>query len=325
MSTAPITDPIAAAQALANGHLAALPTETVYGLAGRADLPSAVARIYAVKGRPADHPLIVHVSDLVAARTWAADLPYYAAALASACWPGPLTLVLPRSTRARDEVTGGQETVALRVPSHPVFRAVLDALIAITRDEAIGLAAPSANRFGRVSPTTAQHVVDELAAHLTAGDVIVEGGASTVGLESTIVDCTGDAPALLRPGAVTIEEIARITGLPVGIASTVRAPGMLASHYAPTAAVTVIESGESDQLRSDPTSRSGLLALAAVPTPDGMVRLSAPHDSAEYARVLYAALRQADALGLDRVLAVLPSPDGVGAAIADRLARAAHR
>lgn len=317
-----IDDVITAAQALADGHLAALPTETVYGLAARADLPDAVARIYAVKGRPADHPLIVHVSDLEAARAWAADVPRHAVALAEACWPGPLTLVLPRSTRASDAVTGGQETVALRVSSHPVFRGVLDALIAITRDEAIGLAAPSANRFGRVSPTTTAHVVDELTGLLGPSDVVVEGGSSSVGIESTIVDCTGDAPVLLRPGAVTADDIARITGLPLGTTSTARVSGSLPSHYAPTATVRILRA---DEVPAEPDSRTGLLALADVPTPPGMVRLSAPESSADYAVHLYAALRQADALQLAQVIAVPPPAHGIGAAILDRLTRAATR
>ena len=314
------SDPITAAKALADGHLAALPTETVYGLGARADDPRAIARVYAVKGRPADHPLIVHVSDLEAARAWAADVPFYAARLAERYWPGPLTLVLPRSIRALDAVTGGQDTVALRVSEHASFRAVLDALARETGDDAIGIAAPSANRFGQVSPTTAAHVVDELGEFLAADDVVLDGGACGVGVESTIVDCTGDAPVLLRPGAVSAHDVRETTGLELGEHSVVRAPGTLASHYAPAARVRIVRADELSDLQPP----VGVLALAEVPTPVGAVRLAAPTDADEYARVLYAALREADALALPLVAAVPPGPEGVGAAVLDRLTRAAE-
>ncbi len=325
-------DTAAAAAALAAGHLAAVPTETVYGLGARADDPHAVARVYAAKGRPADHPLIVHVRDADAAWQWAASVPDFARDLAARHWPGPLTLVLERSARAGDFVTGGQDTVAVRVPAHPVFRAVLDELAAITGDPAVGVAAPSANRFGRVSPTTVQHVTDELGALLSADDVVLDGGASDVGVESTIVDCTGDAPVILRPGRVSHDDVSKATGLVLGHHSPVRAPGTLAAHYAPTARVIVVDAGDvtttlsENDVTSDVTgidARTGLLALAAVPTPAGIVRLAAPSTADDYARVLYSALREADALQLTRVFAVAPPPDGVGAAVADRLRRAA--
>lgn len=317
-------DTAAAAAALAAGHLAAVPTETVYGLGARADDPHAVARVYAAKGRPADHPLIVHVRDADAAWQWASTVPGFARDLAARHWPGPLTLVLERSTRAGDFVTGGQDTVAVRVPAHPVFRAVLDELAAITGDPAVGVAAPSANRFGRVSPTTAQHVEAELGTHLASGDVILDGGGSDVGVESTIVDCTGPAPVILRPGRVSHDDVVAATGLVLGEHSPVRAPGTLAAHYAPAARVVLVDAHEvetADHLTDD--ARTGLLALEHVPTPPGIVRLAAPATVDEYARVLYAALREADALQLTRVLAVAPPPDGVGAAVADRLRRAA--
>ena len=321
-------DPRAAASALAAGHLAAVPTETVYGLGARADDPHAVAQVYAAKGRPADHPLIVHVRDADAAWQWAATVPDFARDLAARHWPGPLTLVLECSPRAGDFVTGGQSTVAVRVPAHPLFRAVLDALADLTGDPAIGVAAPSANRFGRVSPTTVQHVTDELGALLSADDVVLDGGASDVGVESTIVDCTGDAPVILRPGRVSHDDVTKATGLVLGHHSPVRAPGTLAAHYAPTARVIVVDAGDvittlsgSDVTTTD--ARTGLLALAAVPTPAGIVRLAAPSTADDYARVLYSALREADALQLKRVIAVAPPSDGVGAAVADRLRRAA--
>jgi L-threonylcarbamoyladenylate synthase len=316
------TDPEAAVTALRSGRLAVLPTETVYGLGADASRSSAVARVYAVKSRPADHPLIVHLPDSGALDRWAVRVPGYAARLAAACWPGPLTLVLPRSAAAGDHVTGGQDTVALRVPDHPLTLAVLAAFGG-------GVAAPSANRFGRVSPTTAAHVLTGLADALVPGqDVVLDGGPCRVGVESTILDCTGPAPRLLRPGAISADEVARIGGEPAVAAggSRVRAPGMLASHYAPRAQVRVLDGGAVPAspgrgLRADPDT--GLLAPASVPTPEGLVRLAAPADADDYARVVYAALHEADALGLATVLAVPPEGPGVAAAVRDRLSRAA--
>lgn len=315
-------DPVLAARALAHGHLAVLPTETVYGLGARADLPRAIARVYATKGRPADHPLIVHVLDSACIDDWADTVPRYARDLAEAHWPGPLTLVLDRSDRAADFITGAQTTVALRVPAHLLMREVLRLLGDLTSDPSIGIAAPSANRFGRVSPTTAAHVVEELKGAFSEDDVILDGGASDVGVESTIVDCTGIAPVILRPGLISAADIERTTGLRVGASSTVRAPGTLASHYAPRANVRIVDAASLHRTEND--GSTGLLALSEVPTPDGIVRLSEPADTDEYARVLYAALREADALGLTTVLAVGPPTDGIGAAVIDRLTRAAH-
>lgn len=310
-----------AARAITDGHLAALPTETVYGLGARADLPHAIARVYAAKGRPADHPLIVHIRDAAELGAWAVEIPSYARALAHDCWPGPLTLVLRRSARAGDYVTGGQDTVALRVPAHPLMRTVLDRLSAFTADPAIGVAAPSANRFGRVSPTTAAHVEVELGLVLGPDDVILDGGPSEVGVESTIVDCTGALPVILRPGHVSADDVAASTGLELGAASGVRAPGTLASHYAPRAFVQVVDAAQLAAASPDDAS-TGVLALASLPTPVGLVRLCEPITADEYAQSLYSALREADALGLARVLAVPPPADGVGAAVIDRLHRA---
>ncbi len=319
------TDPGVAARALADGRLAAVPTETVYGLGARADLPHAIARVYAAKGRPADHPLIVHVADAGALEDWAAHVPVYARQLAAAEWPGPLTLVVPRTARAGDHVTGGQDTVAIRVSSHPAMRAVLDELVALVGDPAVGVAAPSANRFGRVSPTTAAHVQAELDGVLDDDDVVLEGGASAVGVESTIVDCTGPRPVVLRPGRISAADVTRITGLPVDTGSSVRAPGTLASHYSPRARVRLVRADELDAaLAEAPRDATvGLLAPDAIRTPEGIVRLSEPADADAYARVLYAALREADALQLTDVLAVPPSAEGIGAAVIDRLTRAA--
>jgi L-threonylcarbamoyladenylate synthase len=307
-----------AARLLRAGGLVGLPTETVYGLAADARDVAAVARVYAVKGRPAGHPLIVHVCGATDLDVWARAVPGYARRLAQALWPGPLTLVLPRTTRAGDHVTGGQDTVALRAPAHPLAQALLAAYGG-------GLAAPSANRFGRVSPTTAQHVLAELGELLVPGrDVVLDGGACRVGVESTILDCTGPAPVVLRPGGVEEATIAAIGGVAVERrSSAVRAPGTLASHYAPRAQVMLARDGEhAAALLAAP--RGGLLAPDHVATPAGALRLAAPSGAQAYAQALYAALREADALGLERVVAVPPAGDGgLAAAVRDRLARAA--
>ena len=319
-----ITDPRVAAVRLSDGGLVAVPTETVYGLAARADDPHAVARIYAAKGRPADHPLIVHVANSLALDEWAICIPEYAHRLAAAFWPGPMTLVVKRSDRAGDFITGGQDSVAVRVSSHPLMDDTIRALITLTNDPAIGIAAPSANRFGRVSPTSAQHVLDEFANIIGDDDLILDGGESSVGIESTIIDCTDEIPRLLRAGAITVDDIERVTGLVPGMTSTVRASGTLESHYAPVADVVITDAAGLAASHSTDEARVGVLALASIETPVGMVRLSAPASNDEYAHVLYAALREADALQLTTVLAVLPDASGLGAAVIDRLKRAAH-
>jgi L-threonylcarbamoyladenylate synthase len=319
-----ITDPRVAAVRLRDAGVVAVPTETVYGLAARADDPHAVARIYAAKGRPADHPLIVHVANVLALDEWAAFVPEYARRLATAFWPGPMTLVVKRSNRAGDFITGGQDSVAVRVSSHPLMDETLRALIQLTDDPSIGIAAPSANRFGRVSPTSAQHVLDEFAGIIGDDDLILDGGESAVGVESTIIDCTDEIPRLLRAGAITVDDIERVTGVVPGMTSTVRASGTLESHYAPVADVVITDAAGLASSHSTDEARVGVLALASVETPVGMVRLSAPASNDEYAHVLYAALREADALQLATVLAVLPDESGLGAAVIDRLKRAAH-
>jgi L-threonylcarbamoyladenylate synthase len=315
------SDVARAALLLRAGGLVAIPTETVYGLAADAENADAVARVYAAKGRPADHPLIVHLADGAQLHDgWARDVAPWAELLAAACWPGPLTIVVRRGPRAGDHVTGGQDTVALRVPAHPVAHELLVAF-------AGGLAAPSANRFGRVSPTEAEHVLDELADVLEPGrDAVLEGGRSDVGVESTIVDCTGVAPRLLRPGAVGVEEIEAVTGLDVVDADpTVRAPGTLASHYAPTARVRLVAAADVAAVAAEAAAPVALIAADVVETPAGAVRLAAPADGVAYARVLYAALHEADALGTVTVLAVAPDDGALAAAVLDRLQRAAHR
>jgi L-threonylcarbamoyladenylate synthase len=303
----------AAANLLA-GNLVAFPTETVYGLGADACNAAAVARIYVVKGRPADHPLIVHVPSMDALGDWAGDVPEYAIALAREYWPGPMTLIVKRSALAADFVTGGQGTVGIRVPAHPVALGLLEAF---ARAGGKGVAAPSANRFGNVSPTTAQAVNDELSYYLADSDQILDGGACDVGVESTIIDCTGDAPRILRPGAITEEMIEHTTGLDVidseGV--VIRVSGSLESHYSPLARVVLDQS---------PVAGQGFIAMADVVTPDGVVRLAAPQTHEEFARKLYAALRAADEQGLETVVVAQPAGNGIAIAIRDRLMRAAH-
>ena len=321
-----------AARCLVRGGLVGLPTETVYGLAADAENPSAVGRIYTAKGRPADHPVIVHVAGpgaLDPAAGWVERVPDYARRLADELWPGPLTLVLPRAGRAGHWVTGGLDGVGLRAPDHHLAQLVLAAVADLTGRRHPGLAAPSANRFGRVSPTRAEDVVTELGDVLVAGrDCVVDGGASDVGVESTIVDCTGPAPVVLRPGSIgpdRLEQAGRVAPA-TRPHRPVRAPGTLAAHYAPRARVELATGVDQvPRLLGGPGS-AGLLAPADVATPGGVLRLSAPRGAVEFARVLYAALREADAFGLDRVVVLPPEdtrhPDLV-AAIRDRLARAA--
>ena len=291
------------------GGVVAMPTETIYGLAADASSPAAVARVYAIKGRPLDHPVIVHVSGMQQAQEWAQQIPDYAHALADHFWPGPLTLVLPRSAKAGDWITGGQDSVGLRSPAHPVAQRLIV-------DSGLGLAAPSANRFGRVSTTSAQAVEEEIGPLLDGEhEFILDGGECEVGVESTIVDCTGDDPAVLRLGAVTIADIERVTGRVVREPTqAIRAPGTLEQHYSPTAQVV---------LDVIPTIGDGMIAMADLATPEGVVRLAAPETVEEYARSLYSALRRGDALLLPRVVVQSPSGEGIAAAIRDRVTRAA--
>jgi len=302
-----------AAGLLMNGGLVAFPTETVYGLGADACNADAVARIYSVKGRPADHPLIVHVPTMDALGDWAVDVPAYAIALARDYWPGPMTLVITRSELARDFITGGQDTVGIRVPNHPVALGLLEAFARIGGK---GVAAPSANRFGNVSPTTAQAVSDELIDHLGMSDVILDGGSCVVGVESTIVDCTGDVPKILRPGAITEEMIEHSTGSKViGVVEMpeIRVSGSLDSHYAPLATVV---------LDQTPMPGHGFIAMAGIMASHGVIRLAAPQTHEDFARVLYSSLRTADEMGLKIVVVEQPQGQGIAVAIRDRLKRA---
>ena len=301
-----------AAAHLKAGDLVAFPTETVYGLGADASNSEAVARIYSVKGRPNDHPLIVHIASMVRMGDWASDVPKYAIALARSFWPGPMTLILKRSELAGDFITGGQDSVGVRVPYHVMALALLEAF---ERSGGKGIAAPSANRFGHVSPTTAAAVIEELGDYLSKDDVVLDGGACAVGVESTIIDCTGAAPSVLRPGAISVAMIEECTGLKTTQSDIeIRVSGSLENHYAPVAKVLLCEI---------PIAGQGFIALATIETPEGVVRLASPSDDEEFARVLYSALRDADARGLSEVVVVQPIGMGIAVAIRDRLAHAA--
>ena len=302
-----------AATSLLAGHLVAFPTETVYGLGADASNPEAVAKIYRAKGRPADHPLIVHIGSMDGIGYWADEISEYAIALARTFWPGPMTLICKRSPEAKDFITGGQETVGLRVPGHVVALALLDAA---KRLGVQGIAAPSANRFGHVSPTTADAVREELDQYLSPQDIILDGGPSQVGVESTIIDCTGNNPHILRPGAITQAMIEEVTGLKVTDAvNEIRVSGSLENHYAPQATVA---------LDTTPQPGDGYIAMSDKQTPAGVIRLASPQSVEEYARILYSSLRDADSQKLTRICIDQPRGDGLAIAICDRLQRAAR-
>jgi L-threonylcarbamoyladenylate synthase len=307
-----------AVEILKAGGLVAFPTETVYGLGADASNPNAVRRIFAAKGRPADHPLIVHLASARALPQWAREVPSGARTLAEHFWPGPLTLILKRERGVIDEVTGGQDTVGLRVPSHPVAQALLQSFGG-------GLAAPSANRFGRISPTTAQHVRDELGDQV---DLILDGGACEVGIESTIVDLSSGAPVLLRPGRIAAEDIEALLGVPVGrrTAESPRAPGTLAAHYAPRLPLMLVPREKLEALVHEQAAKQSLAVLARSPRPSGApVRhwQQAPSDPLGYAHDLYAGLHRLDGSGCDLIIVESPPETPAWAAVRDRLQRAA--
>lgn len=324
------TDASVAANALRQGQLVAIPTETVYGLAADVSNADAVRKIFAVKGRPTDHPLILHCADTEQLDRWARDIPASAWALASAFWPGPLTLLLWRSELVSDEVTGGRDTVGIRVPNHELTRFTL-------REFAGAVAAPSANRFGKVSPTSAEHVEADLGNDV---DVILDGGSCQVGVESTIVDLTGEQPIVLRLGAVTIEQLTEVLGVEPEIANAqlkekAKAPGMLASHYAPSAQVVLADEVEvSAVVRSIVAEKSVKriavlapmhLSIAEQQDDIDIIELEPAGDAEHYAAVLYDRLRLVDRLGIDVVVCVPPEQSGIGRAVCDRLQRAATR
>jgi len=309
-----------AAEVLRKGGLVAFPTETVYGLGANAEDATAVGRVFAAKGRPTSHPLIVHLSASQHLDDWAVEVPDAARQLAARLWPGPLTLVLRRHPRVTLATTGGLETVGVRVPDHPVAQALLSAFGG-------GVAAPSANRFGSVSPTTAEHVRTELG---EAVDMVLDGGPCQVGVESTIVDVTSDTPSILRPGGATREQIEAILGTPVEVhaSSAIRVPGQHPSHYAPRARVVLVPPEEIITAAAAAAARGErvgvLLPADATEMPTSVhAVVTVPGTAAGHARALYGVLRDLDEQGCDLILASLPEETGLGLAIANRLQRAA--
>ena len=308
-----------AATALIKGELVAFPTETVYGLGADATNKAAIARIYKVKGRPVGHPLIVHISSIANLDKWVRDIPEYAVNLARAFWPGPMTLILPRTYLAKDFITGSQDNVGIRIPSHTVALALLKEFESLG---GLGVAAPSANRFGAVSPTTATAVDIELADFLSSNDQILDGGSCVIGLESTIINCTQIQPSIIRPGGITREIIEDTLNISVDLKtsnsenSQIKASGLLDSHYAPNARI---------YLNGSPTVGDGFIALDSFATPAGAVRVAAPKTNEEYAQVLYEAFRLADYKGLKNIFVIPPVGHGIAIAINDRLVKAAHK
>jgi L-threonylcarbamoyladenylate synthase len=279
----------------------------------------AVAHLYQVKGRPSDHPLIVHISSIANLDKWAREIPEYAIKLARTFWPGPMTLILPRTNLAKDFITGNQDSVGIRVPSHPLASAILTEF---EGQGGLGVAAPSANRFGQVSPTTADAVVEELSSHLSPSDSILDGGPCQIGVESTIINCTKDFPEIIRPGAITATMISDLIGFQVGQIitgsnkPTIKASGLLQSHYAPKAKIF---------LSTTPNLGDGFIALTEIPTPPGAIRLASPKNNKEYAQLLYQALRLADTKQLPNVIVIPPTGDDLAIAICDRLEKCAYK
>jgi L-threonylcarbamoyladenylate synthase len=303
-----------AATSLINGDLVAFPTETVYGLGADAGNEKAVKKIYQVKGRPSDHPLIVHISDLKQLDKWAREIPEYAIKLARSFWPGPMTLILPRTALAKDFITGGQDNVGIRIPDQTLALALLSEF---EQQGGMGVAAPSANRFGKVSPTTAKAVEAELGAFLDSKDLILDGGSCEVGVESTIIDCTGSLPTILRPGAITAQMIFAATNLEPTTTNNlaIKASGLLESHYSPSAKVI---------LDQTPQAGDGFIALSDIKTPEGVIRLASPKNNIEYAKLLYQALRSADEKNISKVFIKLPVGDDIAVAIRDRMNKASN-
>jgi len=302
-----------AAQALIDGRLVAFPTETVYGLGADATNEKAVSRIYSVKGRPVGHPLIVHISSINKLENWATEIPDYAIKLAREFWPGPMTLILPRTNLAKDFITGGQNNVGLRVPAQPIALALLNKFEELGGQ---GIAAPSANRFGAVSPTTASAVEEELGDFFDNGDLVLDGGQCLIGIESTIIDCTRSLPRILRPGAISeimIETIMNEKPTNTNNEFDIKASGLMKSHYAPRAQVVLNENAKSGE---------GLIAMSNIPTPEGAIRLASPASLDDLGRELYSAFRSADHYSLKKISVILPEEKGIAEAILDRVRRA---
>ena len=308
----------AAAHRLASGEVIAVPTETVYGLGADATNEKAVAKIFALKGRPADHPLIVHFSNPAAISYWSSEVPREARILAAHFWPGPLTMILRKADRVPKIVTGGQDTVGLRCPSHPVAQ---ELLAEFARIGSGAVAAPSANKFGHVSPTTAAHVREEFGPDL----FILDGGACDVGLESTIVDLSRGKPVLLRPGAITRDDIAHVLGASPedSDAAAPRASGTLAAHYAPRTALAIVEAAALDIELARPANIAVLALREPPPSAHVTSWITAPFDVGRYAHDLYANLRKLDASGAKRIVVEAPPTTPPWEAVNDRLLRAA--
>lgn len=310
-----------AALALKSGHLVAFPTETVYGLGADASNPEAVKRIYEVKGRPSDHPLIIHISSINQLDKWAIDIPDYAIALARAFWPGPMTLILKRTNMVKDFITGNQDTVGVRVPSDPIALGLIQEFEKISGS---AIAAPSANRFGQVSPTSSSDVYEELGSYLSSMDIVLSGGNSKIGIESTIVDCTNDSPQILRQGFLTKEAIEGHLGMKCNVAdvsSALRFSGSFEKHYAPRCKIVL---GNLAAIEDFPAKQGGFLALRNIQTPIGLTRLESPISLEDFARILYSSFRKADHEGLHFLLVEAPKNEGLGAAILERLNKAAR-
>lgn len=300
-----------AALALKNGYLVAFPTETVYGLGADATNQDAVSRIFSIKNRPINHPLILHLGSINEIENWAIEIPDYAYKLANKYWPGPMTLILKRRSNVKDFVTGGQETVGIRIPNHEIALSLLQEFKKIGSG---AIVAPSANKFGKVSPTSFEHVNQELLKDLDSNDLILDGGQCQIGVESSIIDCTKSFPKVLRPGAISEEQITEIIELDLSSKPTdIRVSGSFKSHYAPNAKVL---------LDQTPAPGDGFIALKNIPTPQGAIRVGEPLNIEEFAKNLYSNLRRVDELALEKVVVIQPQGLGLAVAIRDRLKKA---
>lgn len=304
-------DILKAAMALKNGYLVAFPTETVYGLGADATNQDAVSRIFSIKNRPKNHPLILHLGSINEIENWAIEIPDYAYKLANKYWPGPMTLILNRKSNVKDFVTGGQETVGIRIPNHEIALSLLQEFKKIGSG---AIVAPSANKFGKVSPTSFEHVSQELLNDLDSNDLILDGGQCQIGVESSIIDCTKSFPKVLRPGAISEEQITEIIELDLSSKPTdIRVSGSFKSHYAPNAKVL---------LDQTPAPGDGFIALKNIPTPQGAIRVGEPLNIEEFAKNLYSNLRRVDELALEKVVVIQPQGLGLAVAIRDRLKKA---
>ena len=295
------------------GHLVAFPTETVYGLGADATNEGAVMRIYEVKGRPTNHPLIVHVASIKGLDVWAQEIPDYALDLAHAYWPGPMTLILKRRKIAKDFITGSQNSVGIRVPSNPI---ALELLARFESIGGLGIAAPSANRFGRVSPTSAKDVQDDIGDYLSESDAILEGSESEIGIESTIIDCRNLNPVILRPGSITTEMLGWGDNVnsETTLESGIRVSGILEKHYAPNTKVI---------LNKIPKPGQAFIALSKTQTPEGVYRILSPDNMDDFVRGIYSAMRNADQLGFTELVIEVPVGRGLEVALLDRVTKAA--